>query len=297
VRKYVSIAAIAVAALTLGAGASYGTDTDTEASSAAAPAVACTQGSGRRVLALTSDQRLVCFRRFTPMVTRTVGTISGLQADTALIGIDHRPAGGKLYGVGNQGGIYLLDPATARASLVVRMRDTSGNMVVPSGASFGVDFNPAADRLRIVSDNGQNLRVNVDDGSTTQDGRLVDAAGVVAAGIGGAMYTSNDADPNTSTTLFDVDSALDQLSIQSPPNNGSLVPTGKLGVDSTAEIGADIDTDLRNGSTVANTAYLALNVGGTSRFFQADVLTGKLIARGAFPTGTVVIGVSVPPGQ
>jgi hypothetical protein len=97
--------------------------------------------------------------------------------------------------------------------------------------------------------------------------------------------------------LFDFDSALDQISIQSRPNNGSLVATGKLGVDSSAEIGADIDSTLRQGSTVANTAYVALKSGSTSHFFQVDVLTGKVAPRGAFAAGTVVIGVTVPPGQ
>ena len=236
-------------------------------------------GSGKRVLALTSDQRLVCFRRFTPAQARTVGSSRTSKRTPRILGIDHRPADGKLYGVGNQGGIYTVDPMTAKASLVVRM-NVAGVPFVPSGASFGVDFNPAADRLRVVSDNGQNVRANV---VRTVRRRWTAASttrlGTPATGIGGAAYTNNDADPNTNTTLFDIDAALDQISIQSPPNNGSLVATGKLGVDSGVEIGADIDSDLKNGSTVANTAYVALNSGGTSRFFQVDVLTGKVMAR------------------
>ena len=289
-RKAIAVAALAAATLSIGASASYGTG-----SSSGSSAV-CSPGSGKRVLGLTSDQRLVCFRRFTPAQARTVGSISNLQTDTAILGIDHRPADGKLYGVGNQGGIYTVDPMTAKASLVSRM-NVAGVPFVPSGTSFGVDFNPAADRLRIVSDNGQNVRVNVVDGATTVDSGLNYTLGTPATGIGGAAYTNNDADPNTNTTLFDFDSALDQIAIQSPPNNGSLVATGKLGVDSGVEIGADIDSDLKNGSTVANTAYVALNSGGTSRFFQVDILTGKVTARGSFAAGTLVIGITVPPGQ
>ena len=289
-RKVIAVAALAAATLSIGASASYGTG-----SSSGSSAV-CSPGSGKRVLGLTSDQRLVCFRRFTPAQARTVGSISNLQTDTAILGIDHRPADGKLYGVGNQGGIYTVDPMTAKASLVSRM-NVAGVPFVPSGTSFGVDFNPAADRLRVVSDNGQNVRANVVDGATTVDSGLNYTLGTPATGIGGAAYTNNDADPNTNTTLFDIDSALDQISIQSPPNNGSLVATGKLGVDSGVEIGADIDSDLKNGSTVANTAYVALNSGGTSRFFQVDILTGKVTARGSFAAGTLVIGISVPLGQ
>ena len=99
------------------------------------------------------------------------------------------------------------------------------------GISFGVDFNPTVDRLRVTSDTGQNLRVNVDTGDTLEDADLNYTAGTPAMGIVGSAYTNNDADPNTATTLFDLDSALDQIAIQAPPNAGSLNPTGKLGVD------------------------------------------------------------------
>jgi hypothetical protein len=80
-----------------------------------------------------------------------------LIGDTTLIGIDYRVQNGKLYGVGNAGGIYILDPQTAVATLDSQLT------FPPSANSFGVDFNPAADRLRVVSDTGQNLRHNLND--------------------------------------------------------------------------------------------------------------------------------------
>ena len=51
-----------------------------------------------------------------------------------------------------------------------------------------------------------------------------------ALGLTGAAYTNNDLNqPSTATTLFDIDTTLDQVVIQSPPGNGILVATGKLG--------------------------------------------------------------------
>ncbi|MFB7032705.1 MULTISPECIES: DUF4394 domain-containing protein [unclassified Streptomyces] len=48
------------------------------------------------------------------------------------------------------------------------------------GTHFGVDFNPAANRLRVISDTGQNLRHNIDDPAapktTTADGALTNPA-------------------------------------------------------------------------------------------------------------------------
>ena len=78
---------------------------------------------------------------------------------------------GKLYGVGNGGGVYTIDPRTAAATFV-------NALTVPlDGTTFGVDFNPAADRLRIISDTGQNLAHNVN------------AVGVTAPPNGTLTYT------------------------------------------------------------------------------------------------------------
>ena len=42
-------------------------------------------------------------------------------------------------------------------------------------------------------------------------------------------YLNNDNDPDTPTTLFDIDSLVDTLSVQYPPNDGTLVAVGPLG--------------------------------------------------------------------
>jgi hypothetical protein len=38
-------------------------------------------------------------------------------------------------------------------------------MPVLAGTSFGFDFNPTVDRIRLVSDSGQNLRLNPNSGA------------------------------------------------------------------------------------------------------------------------------------
>jgi hypothetical protein len=245
---------------------------------------------GLEAVGLTADQRLVCFRPERPRLARDIAAVSGLQTDTKLVGIDHRPATGDLYGLGDQAGIYVVDPATAAASLVARAN------VALQGTSFGVDFNPAADRLRVVSDTGQNLRINVADGVTATDTSLTNPPNP-ATGVTGAMYTNNDADPDTGTTLFDVDSALDQVSIQSPPNNGTLVATGKLGVDTGPDVAADIYSEVRDGSTVSNSAFAALSGASGSSFYRVDLLTGAASRTGDFAARNRVVGVAFPQNQ
>ena len=165
-----------------------------------------------RVIGLTDDGRLVRFRSDSPRRARDIAAIKGLAGtDTEIVGIDFRVQDGKLYGVGNGGGVYTIDTTTARAQLV-------NNLSVPlSGTTFGVDFNPAADRLRIISDTGQNLAHNVNAGGVTlANGTLTytapPATPVPATGVTGAAYTNNDVPPNgtpTATTLFDLDTTMD----------------------------------------------------------------------------------------
>ena len=166
------------------------------------------------VIGLTKDQRLICFNEKRPGWARNIGHVSGLHTDTALVGIDFRVQDGKLYGVGNNGGVYLLDTDHAAATLVNRLT------VALDGTSFGVDFNPAADRLRIVSNTGQNLRHNVNAGGVTiADDPLdypttLNGIGPTALGINGSAYTNNDLDANTATTLYALDTNLDQIALQ-----------------------------------------------------------------------------------
>ena len=68
--------------------------------------------------------------------------------------------------------------------------------------------------------------------------------------------------------MFDIDTALDQVVIQSPPNNGILVATGKLTVDTDAPVGFDIYTHLKKGVAIGNAGFASLASAG-SRVFIA----------------------------
>jgi hypothetical protein len=241
------------------------------------------------VVGLTADGSLALFRECSPRRVRELLPVTGLVGDTSLIGIDYRVQDGLLYGVGNAGGVYKFAGVPGVATLDSQLT------VALEGTSFGVDFNPAADRLRIVSDTGQNLRHNLNDDTTTQDQPLKNGD-AVATGVAAAAYTNNDLDPSTATTLLDLDTALDQTSIQSPPNAGNLVATGKLGVDAGALAGFDVYSGLdRKGVAESNRGFAVLDVGGVSGFYRIQLLTGK-----ATPIGTVgvpLVDVAVPLDQ
>jgi Domain of unknown function (DUF4394) len=250
---------------------------------------ACEQQSSRdlTVVGLTSDQQIVCFREERPGSIRSWAPISGLAGDSRLVGIDYRPATSVLYGLGDAGGVYTVDPSTGQATKVAQMD------VALSGGAFGVDFNPTVDRLRVVSDNGQNLRINVDTGMTIVDATLNTGPGTTVTGVTAVAYTNNDADPTTATTLFDIDTMADRVAIQAPPNNGTLNPTGNLGVDAAGDAGFDIySSTTRDGATVNVRALASLNVGGASALYRVDLLTGR--ATGADWIAAPVVDLAFP---
>lgn len=266
----------------------------------------CESGDGSRrsdtlqVVGLTSDQRLICFNEYKPEEARNIGSVSGLMSGDPLVGIDFRVQDGKLYGVAKSGGVYLLDARNAVATKV-------SELTVPlQGTSFGVDFNPAADRLRVVSDTGQNLRHNVNAGGTTiVDDPLdyppatpVNSVGPNATGVTGSAYTNNDLAASTATTLYALDTSLDQIALQSPPNDGTLAATGKLGTDATPSVGFDIYSTVRDGVTVNVQGLASLNLAtGANNFYKVNLPTGKAIFQGSFSSTNRVIGIAVPLNQ
>lgn len=245
-----------------------------------------------RVVGLAeAGTKLVQFVANKPGKVRSGVAVSGLTGgDSRLIGIDYRVQDGNLYGVGNNAasaGVYLINPDTGVATQVTRLT------VALSGTSFGVDFNPAANALRIVSDNGQNLRQPFASAgaATVIDGQLSYALPAVATGITGAAYTNNDLDPNTGTTLYDLDTTLDQIAIQSPANTGSLAATGKLGIDAIGETGFDIYSTIRNGSTVEVTGFASIN----GSFYEIALFNGKATSLGTI--GATVTDIAIPLNQ
>ena len=206
--------------------------------------------------------RLFSFNRKTRGTEIGTVTVSRLLANKTLLGIDFRPADGLLYGVGSKGNIYKILSTTGVATVASTLRAATGSanpLTALSGANFGVDFNPVADRLRVVSNTGQNLRINVDTGDTINDGTIAPASASVSA----SAYTN--AFPGTTTTrLFNLNLATNSLDLQDPPNNGTLVTGAPLGVTTTAVNGFDIDA--RN-----NAGYAALTVGAITSLYRVNV--------------------------
>jgi trimeric autotransporter adhesin len=220
--------------------------------------------------------------------------ISGLQTDEDVLGIDIRPATGELYALGSTSRLYKINPDTAVATVV------GSGPFTPSlnGTAFGFDFNPTVDRIRITSDNEQNLRAHPDTGAVVfTDGTLTYAAGDPNAGanpnVVGSGYTNNFVGFG-STTLYNIDSDLDILVGQVPPNDGTLNTVGALGIN----VGDEVGFDIPSGLGLNQYAFASANVGGTYGLYSINLTTGGAVPVGNIGNGTtpiVDIAVDAPP--
>ena len=225
---------------------------------------------------------LIKFDLATPAITTLVGPISGVGG--RLDGIDFRPANGLLYGYSfATNGVYTLNLNNAAATLAATPATAS------TTGTLGIDFNPAADRLRLVNPNDQNLRINVAGGATIVDGTLAFAVGDpnfgVNPGLNEAAYTNNDNDGSTGTTLFYIDPNLDILVSTINPNAGALNTVGALGFNTSDLTGFDILTSL--GGT--NSAYAILTAAsGVASLHSINLATGAATSLGVVNQSTGV---------
>jgi hypothetical protein len=240
-------------------------------------AIGISVANAATVYGVSTANQLVKFDSATPGTVTTVGTITGLQAGENVLAIDFRPANGQLYGLGSSSRLYTISTVNAAGTAV----GTAGAFTL-TGTDFGFDFNPTVDRLRVVGNTGQNLRLNPDTGAIAATDTPLNPG---TPSVSAAAYTNNFSGATT-TTLYVIDSGTDILYIQNPPNNGTLVAVGALGVDTTGVNGFDI-------ATIGGTAFASLNVGGTSRLYTINLTTGAATQVAAIGGSFMLRGLSV----
>lgn len=239
--------------------------------------------------ALTNNNELVQYSSGNPLSELNAVNITGLLSTTEkVLAIDFRPATGQLYGVTDQSRIYVINQNTGVASAV------SATPFTPAlnGTQVGFDFNPTVDRIRLVTNNDQNLRLNPETGMVAAiDGNINPAGATVTA----AAYTNSFAGAAT-TTLYDIDVERDVLVKQTPPNNGTLVTVGALGLQAVGEAGFDIAPD----NTVAIAAIFGRGFeagepeqsnGNKYRFYYINLETGE--AQNAGKTDRTIVGLAI----
>ncbi len=249
-------------------------------------ALASGTASAEAVYGVTLQQTLVTWDSATPGTIASGVPIWGMASNETIHGIDFRPATGELYGLGSFSRLYKINPMTGQAAQVGANFSTALN-----GSSFGFDFNPTVDRIRMVSDADQNLRGHPDTGAITIDGTLSYVAGDPGFGVNpnivGAAYTNNFKGATT-TTLYVLDAGRDMLCIQNPANSGNLISVGGLGTDVSDFAGFDISG--LTGIAYATIRDVNLN---KSTFWTINLATGQGTFVGEIGGGSIITAMTV----
>ncbi len=249
------------------------------------------------LVALDQSNHLYNFDSESPG-TNTIVTVSGLGPNEVLVGIDYRPATGGMYGLSvdpaGNGRVYLINPDTGAAAFSAQLAADPSDPTAPytsllGSNNFGFDFNPVADRLRLITSTGQNLRINVDTGLVITDADINPSGHVIS----GAAYTNSFAGA-TSTTLLDLDSVDNTFFQQNPPNNGTLVatPSDFIG-DLVGVAGFDILSNRSANGTVTDTGYFAATGGaGGYLLLTLNPITGSVGSKGPITGASPLTGLT-----
>ncbi|MBC8154877.1 MAG: DUF4394 domain-containing protein, partial [Bacteroidetes bacterium] len=209
--------------------------------------------------------------------------LTGVASGANILGIDFRPVNGQLYALGSNSQVYTINTANGAATAV-------GTPFTPalSGGDIGFDFNPTVDRIRVVTNTGQNLRLNPETGAIAAVDMATNPGNLIPTG---AAYTNNFAGATT-TVLYDIDISSGQLVRQDPPNNGTLVPVGSLGVSVEGANGFDI-------TSTTGTAYALFRISrlssppGQSRVYTINLGTGLATPVADFPVSVRAMAVGL----
>lgn len=289
--------------------------------------LAVQQPASAAVIALSGNgTSLLRFAANTPGATTSVA-ITGVTLGESLVGIDFRPATGQLYALGinptaDNGTLYRIDPQLGTATAIgtagsIAYVGADGTTAVdlpdPATVGYGFDFNPTVDRIRVttgsVSGSGLNLRMRPDTGApvdgnaspgTNPDGAINGAV----TGVDGSAYTNSVAGMTgtTVTTLYNLSSATSQLTIQSPPNDGTQTSAIKLRVGGadlvfTAVNGFDIPSDVRVTTSdmpvTSGFGFAALKVGGIRQLYRINLVSGAAENLGTIGTSDDLRGLAV----
>lgn len=235
--------------------------------------------------AATSGNRLMHFDKAEPGRFSYAVDLTGLGSEN-IIGLDIRPADNQLYALTNAARLYTIDPmtgaATAKATLVADPTDTTNAFTGLSGSEFGIDFNPVIDRLRITSNTGQNLRVNVDTGEVTTDPNISGLSSGYTA-----IAHNNNVKPACRTTMYAIDPATNRFLTQGL-TDGVASGVGGVGFDVTATAGFDVATD----ETGTSKGFAIMTNGGQTGMYTIDLSSGEATVARA-EVGPLIAGETV----
>jgi hypothetical protein len=232
--------------------------------------------------ALTQDRRLLRFKNHAPGAVLGEVAITGLAdqgAGELLHVIALRASTGQIYALSDRARLYTLNPLTGQASLL-------NDLGTLTGGSFGMDFDPGTDQIRIVSDTGLNWRVHpetfvVTEGANLSQGGVASVAysHLPPSGSGQTLFT-------TTTTNYGF---IGGRGGTPSPDNGVVNVIDPISFDPPQQLGMDF-------SVADNMALIAGRISGTDGLALLNSYNGNVLPVDPIPnSGGAIIGLAFAP--
>ena len=248
------------------------------------------RGPDQLLVATTDSNQLITFNAKNPRDIRSARVITGLGPNVTLRGIDFRPLTGDLYGVGSDNIVYRVNQRTA-----IAIAEGPAYTPASTGKSYGIDFNPVVDKIRVVSDADENLALDPDAGTAAVNTALNPAGQMIV----GAAYenSSFSAMKPAATTLHVVSAATDQLFTQNPPAAGTLTMPRSIRVRGAGplDVGQNVGFDIVGAN---NLGFLSnVEPGRGTQLYTLDVPTGRAKSLGQIGRRMTVTGLAAVQDQ
>jgi hypothetical protein len=239
---------------------------------------------GKTIYAVDLSNTFELFHSASPGTVNRQVAITGLLVGDRIVGIDFRPADGKLYGVGTDSRLYVVDTVTAVASPV-------GPTFTPAldGEHFGMAVDPTTDQIRIQSaESGQNLRLNPVTGEVV----ATDAVLAYVSGDPNAAETPEIAATAVTTapgaaTTYGIDWFLDELVIMPTASDGQVTTVGPTGVTTSPCVALDVADD--------GVLYASMTINGTNLLYTMNLSSGAATSLGAIDVVASIQSIAIAP--
>ena len=238
---------------------------------------------GKTIYAVDLSNNFALFHTGSPGTVNRKLAISGLPADERIVGIDFRPSDGKLYGVGTDSRVYVVDTVTAVATAV-------GAAFTPTvdGEHFGMVLDPATDQIRLQSaETGQNIRLSPVTGQVVAtDVALTYASGDPNAAKAPAIAATAVTGAPGATTTYGIDWLLDVFVVMSDPTTGQVATVGSTGVVTAPCAALDVGGD--------GVMYASMTTSGINHLFTMNLSTGAATLLGEIDVFASIQSIAIP---
>lgn len=235
-----------------------------------------------------------------------LGALTGVVMGDQLVSVDRRPQTGYLYALGYNAAaaslrVYVVHPdslvATPLGQPIVAVPPAAAIGGGSVSTRFEMDFNPAVDRLRVVSTLGENYRINPNNGALVMRDGDTNINGVLTS-VAATAYTNSAPNLGITTQYTVTEGAQGSVYIQNPPNDGTLVSAKLLNPALASILGFDIAPGVNataSNSPVMGLAYALVksNSASNESIVRINLDTGAVTNNTVVNNGAGIVGLAI----